>query len=137
MWETCFLRFLHCLRYVQLMYPHFTSNNRNIFALLQNCIIKLICFILILISASTSLFHDFKATIFVFKNHYRITIRDFCWIIMFVPEINFSCWQIYKRSGVWNTVMQTRLVAVWNPFQTVWNGFQMRFKHKHPWNALS
>ena len=48
------------------------------FALLQNCIIKLICFILILISASTSLFHDFKATIFVFKNHYRITIRDFC-----------------------------------------------------------
>ena len=68
------------------MYPDFTSNNRNIFALLQNCIIKLTCFILILISVSTSLFHDFKA-IFVFKNNNRITIRDFCGIIMFVPEI--------------------------------------------------
>ena len=65
----------------------FTLNNRNIFALLQNCIIKLICFILILISVSTSLFHDFKATIFVFKNHNRITIPDFCGIIMFVPKI--------------------------------------------------
>ena len=64
------------------MYPDFTS---NIFALLQNCIIELICFILI--SVSTSLFHDFKATIFVFKNHNRITIPDFCGIIMFVPEI--------------------------------------------------
>ena len=52
---------------VQWMYPDFTSNNRNIFALLQNCIIKLICFILILILVSTSLFHDFKATIFVSK----------------------------------------------------------------------
>ena len=87
MWETCFLRFLHCLRYVQPMYPDFTSNSRNIFALLQNCI-KLICFILILISVLTSLFHDFKATIFVLKNHNRITIPDFCGIIvMFVPEI--------------------------------------------------
>ena len=87
---TCFLRFLHCLhclRYVQLMCPDFASNNRNIFALLQNCIIKLICFSLILISVSTSLFHDFTATIFVFKNHNRITIPDFCGIIMFVPEI--------------------------------------------------
>ena len=87
MWETCFLRFLYCLHYVQQMYPDFTSNNRNIFALLQNCIIKLICFILILISVSTSLFHDFKATIFVFKQHNRITIPDLCGIIMFVPEI--------------------------------------------------
>ena len=84
---TCFLRFLRCLRYVQLMYPDFTSNNRNIFALLQNCIIKLICFIFILISVSTSLFHDFKTTIFVFKNHNRITVPDLCGIIVFVPEI--------------------------------------------------
>ena len=40
-----------------------------------------------LISVSTSLFHDFKATIFVFKNHNRITVLDLCGIIMFVPEI--------------------------------------------------
>ena len=87
MWETCFLRFLWDTSAVHSANSDFTSNNRNIFALLQNCIIKLICFILILISVSTSLFHDFKATIFVFKNHNRITVPDLCGIIMFVPEI--------------------------------------------------
>ena len=87
MWETCFLRFLRDTSAVHSANSDFTSNNRNIFALLQNCIIKLICFILILISVSTSLFHDFKATIFVFKNHNRITVPDLCGIIIFVPEI--------------------------------------------------
>ena len=81
----------------------------HIFALLQNCIIKLICFILILISVSTSLFHDFKASIFFFKDHNRITVPDLCGIIMFVPEIILA---VDKSTKVWHLKhLQTRFVA--------------------------
>ena len=108
MWETCFLRFLRDTSAVHSANSDFTSNNRNIFALFQNCIIKLICFILILISVSTSLFHDFKATIFVFQNHNRITVPDLCGIIMFVPEIILAV-DLQKVRRLKH--MQTRFVA--------------------------